>query len=98
LLEYSGAIIFTFVITFSVALALTFMIGWQLYLVLSAQTTIEFYSNRFKDKDAKTKKEKRGQMNTIWELAKTFNCSLVLLEGIGLHRYFQLLNHLLETV
>jgi len=33
------------------------MLGWQLYLVLSAQTTIEFYSNRFKDKDAKTKGE-----------------------------------------
>jgi len=41
-----GAVIFSFIIALAVFIALTLMLAWQSYLVLSAQTTIEFYFNR----------------------------------------------------
>jgi len=52
-----GVIIFTFVITISICLALGFMLAWQLYLVLSGQTTIEFYYNRYMSKSHNNKGE-----------------------------------------
>ncbi|KNC50919.1 uncharacterized protein AMSG_07161 [Thecamonas trahens ATCC 50062] len=47
-----GSVVFVFVLTLSICLALTFMMVWQLYLVITAQTTIEFYFNRFRKKEA----------------------------------------------
>jgi len=47
-----GTVVFTFVITLSVCLALGFMLLWHLYLVYSGQTTIEFYFNRYQIKTA----------------------------------------------
>jgi len=41
-----GAVIFSFIISIAVFVALTLMLVWQSYLVLTAQTTIEFYYNR----------------------------------------------------
>lgn len=38
--------VFCFVLSLSVGIALTALGGWHLYLILSAQTTIEFYINR----------------------------------------------------
>merc|ERR1711916_11768 len=49
-----GSVVFVFVLTLSIFLALTFMMVWQLYLVIPAQTTIEFYFNRFRKKEAAT--------------------------------------------
>jgi palmitoyltransferase len=37
-----------FVLTLSVAIAVMILLSWHVYLVLSAQTTIEFYGNRSK--------------------------------------------------
>jgi len=41
-----GSVIFSFVIAVAVFIALTLMLCWQIYLMLSSQTTIEFYINR----------------------------------------------------
>lgn len=46
---------FVFVLSAAVGVALSAMLGWQLYLVLTAQTTIEFYFNRYKAQQAKKK-------------------------------------------
>lgn len=47
-----GTIIFTFVITISISLAVGFMLLWQLYLAMTGQTTIEFYYNQYMSKKA----------------------------------------------
>eukprot|EP01125_Pyxidicula_operculata_P021084 TRINITY_DN7991_c0_g1_i1.p1 TRINITY_DN7991_c0_g1~~TRINITY_DN7991_c0_g1_i1.p1 ORF type:complete len:298 (+),score=22.33 TRINITY_DN7991_c0_g1_i1:33-926(+) len=52
-----GGVIFGFVLAFAVTIALSIMLGWQLYLVLSGQTTIEFYYNS----NAKTEAKKQGK-------------------------------------
>lgn len=41
------AVVFCFVLALSVGIALTGLSGWHLYLILTAQTTIEFYINRY---------------------------------------------------
>ena len=41
-----AAVLFTFVLSVSVGIAVTVLLGWHVYLVLSAQTTIEFYGNQ----------------------------------------------------
>ena len=41
-----AAVLFTFVLSVSVGIAVTVLLGWHIYLVLSAQTTIEFYGNQ----------------------------------------------------
>merc|ERR1711991_383307 len=56
-----GSVVFVFVLTLSIFLALTFMMVWQLYLVITAQTTIEFYFNRFRKKEAATHGRGLGQ-------------------------------------
>jgi len=45
-------IMFTFALCISVSCALGLLLGWHTYLALSAQTTIEFYFNRFNQKKA----------------------------------------------
>jgi palmitoyltransferase len=47
-----GSVVFVFVLTISICLSMTFMMAWQMFLVLTAQTTIEFYFNRFRKRDA----------------------------------------------
>jgi len=41
-----GSVIFSFVIAIAVFIALTLMLAWQVFLMLTSQTTIEFYMNR----------------------------------------------------
>lgn len=41
-----SAIILTFVLAFSVGLALTGLLGWHVFLITTGQTTIEFYINK----------------------------------------------------
>lgn len=52
---YAGsrtAVLFVFVMTLSVMIAVGLLLAWHLYLVFTAQTTIEFYYNRNKAKHA----------------------------------------------
>ena len=55
-----GTLVFTFVVTSSITVSLSAMLLWHLYLAVSAQTTIEFYFNRWQ----KSQEAKRG--NTEW--------------------------------
>lgn len=43
-----GTVMFVFVICASVSVAVGLMLAWHTFLVLSAQTTVEFYMNRYK--------------------------------------------------
>ena len=43
-----GPVVFVFVVTTSVAIAVGILLGWHTYLVLNAQTTIEYYKSRAK--------------------------------------------------
>jgi len=52
-----AAVLFAFVISVSVFLALSLLLGWHVYLVLTGQTTIEFYYNRTRAKQARMRGE-----------------------------------------
>jgi hypothetical protein len=39
-------LLFTFIISVAIFLALSFLMGWHVFLVCTAQTTIEFYNNQ----------------------------------------------------
>jgi hypothetical protein len=54
-LSSRGTIIFTFVITLSVSFAVGFMLFWHAYLAMTNQTTIEFYFNKYKEREARLK-------------------------------------------
>ncbi|CAN0351166.1 unnamed protein product, partial [Ectocarpus sp. 13 AM-2016] len=41
-----SAIMMTFVLALSVGVAISVLLGWHIYLICSAQTTIEFYQNQ----------------------------------------------------
>jgi len=47
--------LFAFVISVSVWVAITFMLGWHTYLIISGQTTIEFYYNQTQGMAARAK-------------------------------------------
>jgi len=49
--------LFAFVISVSVWCAISFMLGWHTYLILSGQTTIEFYYNQTQGQAARAKGE-----------------------------------------
>jgi len=51
------AVLFVFVMTLSVMIAVGMLLSWHLYLVLTAQTTIEFYYNRNKARHARLRGE-----------------------------------------
>lgn len=51
------AISFAFILAAAICCSLTLMMVWNLYLILSAQTTIEFYTNRYHAKEMKLKGE-----------------------------------------
>jgi len=52
-----GGMLFAFVITVSVFFALSMLLGWHIYLVLTGQTTIEFYYNRTRARQARMRGE-----------------------------------------
>lgn len=41
-----SAVMLTFVLSLSVGIAISVLLGWHLYLIFTAQTTIEFYQNQ----------------------------------------------------
>lgn len=41
-----SAVMMTFVLSLSVGIAIAVLLGWHVYLILTAQTTIEFYQNQ----------------------------------------------------
>jgi hypothetical protein len=49
--------VFIFVLSVAVGLAVGLMLAWHLYLVLTGQTTIEFYFNRYRMQMAKERGE-----------------------------------------
>ncbi|KAK5581755.1 hypothetical protein RB653_003333 [Dictyostelium firmibasis] len=51
------SMLMSFVITLTIAFALGGLLGWQIYLILSNQTTIEFLHNRTQTKKAKARGE-----------------------------------------
>lgn len=51
---------FTFIVTLSISIALGLMLAWHLYLAASAQTTIEFYFNRYQQSQASAKSASEG--------------------------------------
>ncbi|KAM9979213.1 hypothetical protein ACTFIZ_000524 [Dictyostelium cf. discoideum] len=51
------SMLMSFVITLTIAFALGGLLGWQIYLILSNQTTIEFLHNRTQSKKAKARGE-----------------------------------------
>eukprot|EP00656_Telonema_subtile_P001870 TRINITY_DN10812_c0_g1_i2.p1 TRINITY_DN10812_c0_g1~~TRINITY_DN10812_c0_g1_i2.p1 ORF type:complete len:241 (-),score=40.15 TRINITY_DN10812_c0_g1_i2:212-934(-) len=74
-------ITFTFVITLSVGIAVSLMLAFHVYLVLSAQTTIEFYYNKFTSKG----KRYRGELFlNEYDLGRTKNWHAV----FGAGRYY----------
>merc|ERR1712216_907134 len=58
--EFRTQIVFTFVICLSVGIAVLVLLSWHVYLILTAQTTIEFYGNRTSKRHART----RGKLFT----------------------------------
>jgi len=41
-----SAVMMTFVLALSVGVAISVLLGWHIYLICTAQTTIEFYQNQ----------------------------------------------------
>eukprot|EP01088_Endostelium_zonatum_P003300 TRINITY_DN14509_c0_g1_i1.p1 TRINITY_DN14509_c0_g1~~TRINITY_DN14509_c0_g1_i1.p1 ORF type:complete len:337 (-),score=35.22 TRINITY_DN14509_c0_g1_i1:27-1037(-) len=52
-----ATIIFLFVMSVALLIAVSFMFFWHLYLVATSQTTIEFYFNKFKAAEARMRGE-----------------------------------------
>ncbi|KAG6545226.1 hypothetical protein Mapa_013338 [Marchantia paleacea] len=48
-----NGVLFTFVLSLALFGSLSCLLGWHIYLVLTAQTTIDFYSNRQRRRDAR---------------------------------------------
>mmetsp|Transcript_20642 Transcript_20642/g.34056 ORF Transcript_20642/g.34056 Transcript_20642/m.34056 type:complete len:332 (+) Transcript_20642:67-1062(+) len=63
---------FIFVLCLSVAIAVSLLLGFHIYLVLSAQTTIEFYKNREKKSSRRLSFNARSAVNNF-DLGKTRN-------------------------
>eukprot|EP00238_Polyblepharides_amylifera_P009165 CAMPEP_0196588824 /NCGR_PEP_ID=MMETSP1081-20130531/61821_1 /TAXON_ID=36882 /ORGANISM="Pyramimonas amylifera, Strain CCMP720" /LENGTH=72 /DNA_ID=CAMNT_0041911447 /DNA_START=176 /DNA_END=391 /DNA_ORIENTATION=+ len=49
------SILFTFVLSCAICVALSILMGWHIYLVTSGQTTIQFYSNQAQRREEKSK-------------------------------------------
>jgi len=47
------SVLFVFVLTLSVFISISLLFFWHVYLVATAQTTIDFYGNRLKKREAK---------------------------------------------
>lgn len=45
-MQERSAVVFVFVLAFSVGAALAGLLGWHVYLISTGQTTIEFYVNK----------------------------------------------------
>jgi palmitoyltransferase len=56
-LSARGTIVLIFVLSVAVGMAVGLMLAWHIYLVLTGQTTIEFYFNRYRMQTAKERGE-----------------------------------------
>lgn len=86
----------TFVLALSVGIAISVLLGWHIYLILTAQTTIEFYQNQ-------TNRSRARQWGEVSEHAKArkpynwfFHClyyrpqmdgNILCLHHSGVHTY-----------
>ncbi|XP_024370236.1 probable protein S-acyltransferase 15 isoform X5 [Physcomitrium patens] len=68
--ENGVGILFTFILSVAVLISLTFLLGWHIYLVLTAQTTIDFYGNRQRRKEARANGE---SWTNVYDLGKLQN-------------------------
>ncbi|CAM6086955.1 unnamed protein product [Calypogeia fissa] len=55
-----NAILFAFVLALAVLVSMSFLLGWHIYLVLTAQTTIDFYANRQRRREGR-------RIGQVWE-------------------------------
>ena len=55
--QHHQGLMFPFTISLAVGIAVGFLLAWHVYLVLSAQTTIEFYQNRVRKSQLKQRGE-----------------------------------------
>ncbi|EFJ05316.1 hypothetical protein SELMODRAFT_431654 [Selaginella moellendorffii] len=53
--EQEWQLLFTFVLSFGIFGALSCLLGWHIFLVVTAQTTIDFYGNRQRKLEAKSR-------------------------------------------
>lgn len=60
-----SAVMLTFVLALSVGIAISVLLGWHIYLILTAQTTIEFYQNQTNRSRARQWGEVSGQAKEI---------------------------------
>eukprot|EP00287_Rhodomonas_sp_CCMP768_P003903 CAMPEP_0196721600 /NCGR_PEP_ID=MMETSP1091-20130531/4110_1 /TAXON_ID=302021 /ORGANISM="Rhodomonas sp., Strain CCMP768" /LENGTH=146 /DNA_ID=CAMNT_0042063099 /DNA_START=33 /DNA_END=473 /DNA_ORIENTATION=- len=74
----NGAVVFSFILAFSVSIAVGLLLSWHTYLIATAQTTIEWYNNHMFKAEAK----KRGQKwVNQWDIGPLANVRLVLSTG-----------------
>jgi len=64
------SILFTFVLSCAICVALSILMGWHIYLVTSGQTTIQFYSNQAQRREEKSK---GGAWVNKFNLGASFN-------------------------
>jgi len=62
--------LFAFVISLSVLIAISIMLGWHTYLILTNQTTVEFYYNQTRSKTVTANGEK---YHNVYDLGKLKN-------------------------
>jgi len=68
-------VVMSFILAFSVSIAVGMLLGWHVYLVVTAQTTIEWYGNRVRADEAK--KQMRKFVNE-WDVGWLENTAVVL--------------------
>mmetsp|Transcript_57900 Transcript_57900/g.132551 ORF Transcript_57900/g.132551 Transcript_57900/m.132551 type:complete len:211 (+) Transcript_57900:2-634(+) len=75
-------VVFSFILAFSVSIAVGILLSWHVYLLLTGQTTIEWYNNRMLGQEAK----KKGKVYTNrWDHGWFKNAAMVL--GAGKNPY-----------
>eukprot|EP00292_Cryptomonas_paramecium_P011606 CAMPEP_0113707556 /NCGR_PEP_ID=MMETSP0038_2-20120614/28468_1 /TAXON_ID=2898 /ORGANISM="Cryptomonas paramecium" /LENGTH=309 /DNA_ID=CAMNT_0000633117 /DNA_START=25 /DNA_END=951 /DNA_ORIENTATION=+ /assembly_acc=CAM_ASM_000170 len=76
--EGATALTFSFVLAASICLALGMLMSWHVYLILSSQTTIEWYNNRMRAAEAR----KMGvRWRNEWDVGYYHNAASVLSVG-----------------
>mmetsp|Transcript_32204 Transcript_32204/g.82061 ORF Transcript_32204/g.82061 Transcript_32204/m.82061 type:complete len:118 (+) Transcript_32204:98-451(+) len=73
-------LLFTFMLSLSVLLALSLFVGWHAYLVATNQTTIEFYANRLDAMEAR-------QAGEVWRNPYTLGMRANFEQVFGLSRH-----------
>mmetsp|Transcript_60253 Transcript_60253/g.141947 ORF Transcript_60253/g.141947 Transcript_60253/m.141947 type:complete len:337 (+) Transcript_60253:51-1061(+) len=74
----NGAVVFSFILAFSVSIAVGLLLSWHTYLIATAQTTIEWYNNHMFKQEAR----KRGtKWVNQWDIGIIANFALVLSTG-----------------